>query len=169
MDQNLIDKFLKELSAHIKLLDRDYESRKKLYDVDKFLRANFSATSTDVYSSLVDLATARCQERGETLSEKNTFESVAVECYEILKFFEPNTSITLDELKEATPNWENVVKADNWFRSKYDELIDMLNESRTEIYPYIEEKIEATELELKVVYITCGSFCTIKTSAWVYF
>ena len=101
MDQNLIDKFLKELSAHIKLLDRDYESRKKLYDVDKFLRANFSATSTDVYSSLVDLATARCQERGETLSEKNTFESVAVECYEILKFFEPNTSITLDELKEA--------------------------------------------------------------------
>ena len=59
--------------------------------------------------------------------------------------------ITLDELKEATPNWENVVKADNWFRSKYDELIDMLNESRTEIYPYVEERIEATELELEVV------------------
>jgi hypothetical protein len=59
--------------------------------------------------------------------------------------------ITLDELKEATPNWENVVKADKWFRSKYDQLIDMINESRTEIYPYIEEKIEATELELEVV------------------
>lgn len=59
--------------------------------------------------------------------------------------------ITLDELKEATPNWENVVKADDWFRSKYDELIDRINESRAEIYPYIEEKIEATELELKVV------------------
>jgi ribosomal protein S18 acetylase RimI-like enzyme len=59
--------------------------------------------------------------------------------------------ITLDELKETTPNWQNVVKADKWFRSKYDQLIDMINESRTEIYPYIEEKIEVTELELKVV------------------
>ena len=101
MEQSLIDKFLKELSAHISLLERDYESRKKLYDVDRFLRKNFSSNDTDVYTALVSLASARCKERGEALSEQNTFESVAVECYELLKFFEPNTSITLDELKEA--------------------------------------------------------------------
>lgn len=101
MEQSLIDKFLKELSAHISLLERDYESRKKLYDVDRFLRKNFSSNDTDVYTALVNLANARCKERGEALSEQNTFESVAVECYELLKFFEPNTSITLDELKEA--------------------------------------------------------------------
>lgn len=59
--------------------------------------------------------------------------------------------ITLDELKEATPNWENVVKADKWFREMYDKLIDEINESRMKIYPYVEEKIEATELELKVI------------------
>ena len=59
--------------------------------------------------------------------------------------------ITLDELKEATPNWENVVKADKWFRNMYDKLIDAINKSRLEIYPYVEEKIEAVELELKVV------------------
>lgn len=101
MDQSLIDKFLKELSAHVSMLDRTYESRKKLYDVDKFLRKNFSGNDSDVYKALTNLAAARCKERGETLSEKNTFESIALECYELLKFFEPNTSITLDELKEA--------------------------------------------------------------------
>lgn len=101
MEQSLIDKFHKELAAHISMLERDYESRKKLYDVDRFLRRNFSGGDNDVYSALVNLASARCNERGETLSENNTFESVAVECYELLKFFEPNTSITLDELKEA--------------------------------------------------------------------
>lgn len=101
MEQSLIDKFLKELSAHVSMLDRTYESRKKLYDVDKFLRKNFSCIDSDVYKALTNLATARCEERGENLSEKNTFESIAIECFELLKFFEPNTSITLEELKEA--------------------------------------------------------------------
>ena len=41
MEQSLTDKFLKELFAHISMLDKDYESRKKLYDVDRFLRKNF--------------------------------------------------------------------------------------------------------------------------------
>ena len=47
------------------------------------------------------MANARCQERGDALNDKKEFEIAAVECYELLKFFEPNTSITLEELKEA--------------------------------------------------------------------
>lgn len=101
MDQSLTDKFLKELFAHISMLEKDYESRKKLYDVDRFLRKNFSGNDTDVYTALVNLAKARCAERGETLNDSKPFETAAVECYELLKFFEPNTSITLEELKEA--------------------------------------------------------------------
>lgn len=101
MDQNLIDKFIKELDAHIRLLERDYASRKKLFDVDQFLRKNFSANDTNVYSSLVNLAKARCADRGTVLDESKVFESAAIECYELLKFFESNPSITLEELKEA--------------------------------------------------------------------
>lgn len=101
MEQSLTDKFLKELFAHISMLEKDYESRKKLYDVDRFLRKNFSGNDADVYTALVNLAKARCAERGETLSDSKPFENAAIECYELLKFFEPNTSITLEELKEA--------------------------------------------------------------------
>ncbi len=101
MDQSLIDKFIKELDAHIRLLEKDYNSRKKLFDVDAFLRRNFSSNDPDTYNSLVKLAKARCEERDEVLNEEKMFESVANECYELLKFFEPNTSITKEELKEA--------------------------------------------------------------------
>lgn len=101
MDQNLINRFIAELEAHVHILERDYNSRKKLYDVDQFLRKNFSVGDHDVYESLVKLAKARCAERGEELNEGKIFESVACECYELLKFFEPKTTITLEQLKEA--------------------------------------------------------------------
>ena len=125
MDQSLVDKFLKELSAHISMLDKDYESRKKLYDVDKFLRDNFSPVDTDVYGSLVNLARVRCEERGETLNEKNIFESVAIECYELLTLLEANTSITFDDLKEAFLTCSLANK--NEVMKKYDRYNSALN------------------------------------------
>lgn len=101
MDQSLIEKYNKELVAHIALLERDYESKKRLYDVDQFLRKNFPTNDPDVYGSLVNLAKARLAEKGEVFGEAKQHEVVATECYEILKFLEPNTNISLDELKEA--------------------------------------------------------------------
>ena len=147
MEQSLIDKFLKELSAHISLLERDYESRKKLYDVDRFLRKNFSGTDTDVYTALVSLASARCKERGETLSEQNTFESVAVECYELLKFFEPSTSITLDELKEAfftcsLANKNEVMKK----YDRYKNAVNLLNTLKDELNAIADELLYEAQL-----------------------
>jgi hypothetical protein len=49
---------------------------------------------------------------------------------------------TLDDLKKDFPNkWEDIVKADKWFRESYDNLIDIVNESRLKIYPNNPEKI----------------------------
>lgn len=43
--------------------------------------------------------------------------------------------ITLEELKKVEPkDWENVVKADGWFRKEYDNLIDQVNAVRARIY-----------------------------------
>ena len=54
--------------------------------------------------------------------------------------------ITEAELKTKYPKtWENIVKADKWFRSKYDELIDAINATREEIYPNVDGKIQETK------------------------
>jgi hypothetical protein len=54
--------------------------------------------------------------------------------------------ITEAELKRKYPkNWQKIVKADKWFREKYNELIDAINETRKEIYPNVEEKIQETK------------------------
>lgn len=53
--------------------------------------------------------------------------------------------ITLDELKAQTSNWMNIVEADKYMRRMYNALIDSINETKTKIYPYIEEQ----ELKLK--------------------
>lgn len=50
--------------------------------------------------------------------------------------------ITLDELKRRAPeNWKKIVKADNFFRQAYDNLIDIVNESRMQIYGNNTEKL----------------------------
>lgn len=50
--------------------------------------------------------------------------------------------ITLEELKRQAPNdWKKVVKADQWFRKNYDELIDKVNDVRAKIYPNNPEKL----------------------------
>ncbi|MFD1776645.1 hypothetical protein [Paenibacillus rhizophilus] len=50
--------------------------------------------------------------------------------------------ITLDELKQQAPNnWKNIVKADQWFRNKYDSLLDQVNETVANIYPTRPDKI----------------------------
>jgi hypothetical protein len=44
-------------------------------------------------------------------------------------------NITLDQLKISAPqDWEKVVKADEWFRKAYDDLIDQVNEVRGQIF-----------------------------------
>jgi len=128
MDQSLIEKYNKELVAHIALLERDYESKKRLYDVDQFLRKNFPTNDPDVYGSLVSLAKARLAEKGEEIKDSKLHEVVATECYELLKFFESNTAITLEELKEAfftcslANNNEVIKKYD-----RYKRAIEVLN------------------------------------------
>lgn len=49
--------------------------------------------------------------------------------------------MTLPELKaEAPEKWENIVKADKWFRSTYDKLLSNLNDVEKRIYPNNPEK-----------------------------
>lgn len=43
-------------------------------------------------------------------------------------------------MAKAPKDWEKVVKADEWFRAKYDSLIDEVNSSRALVYPGNKEK-----------------------------
>lgn len=50
--------------------------------------------------------------------------------------------ISLDELKVKSPQkWKDIVKADQWFRRSYDQLIDDVNASRKLIYPNNPDKM----------------------------
>lgn len=50
--------------------------------------------------------------------------------------------MTLGELQNALPDkWQTVVKADEWFRARYDSLLDEVNAVRAKIYPNNPEKI----------------------------
>ena len=59
--------------------------------------------------------------------------------------------ISLDELKKQTSNWENVVKADKYFREQYDQIIDKINASRQQIYPNVEKNIEQTKTDIEKI------------------
>lgn len=48
-------------------------------------------------------------------------------------------SYTLDDLKREFPSkWENIVKADEFFRKEYDDFIDQINAIKEQIYPNAE-------------------------------
>lgn len=50
--------------------------------------------------------------------------------------------ITIQELKEKSPSkWKDIVKAEQWFRQKYDGLLDQVNSARSQVYPGDETKI----------------------------
>lgn len=50
--------------------------------------------------------------------------------------------INLSELKRESPaKWRELVKAEKWFRTNYDRLLDIVNNSRKKIYPNNPEKI----------------------------
>lgn len=143
MEERLIDKYLKVLAVYVNKLDNEYESAEKLYNVDKFLRKNFPYIEADVYGSLVQLATARCSERGEKINEDKPFESIAIECYELLKFLEPNTSITLENLKEAfftcsLANKNEVMKK----YDRYKDALKLLNTLKQLFYRHQFRKLE---------------------------
>ena len=51
---------------------------------------------------------------------------------------------TLEDLKTEFPNkWENIVKADTWFRAEYNQFIDQINAMKSEIYPNADENYQA--------------------------
>lgn len=50
--------------------------------------------------------------------------------------------ITLDELKKAAPNkYEDIVRADSWFRGQYNTLINEVNQAVAQIYPNNPDKL----------------------------
>lgn len=49
--------------------------------------------------------------------------------------------ITLEELKQQTPKWREIVEADTWFRKQYDQLLDEVNTVRKQIYPNRPDKL----------------------------
>lgn len=82
--------------------------------------------------------------------EKGSKESKLVQKYGEggTEYFDSNTGqmvnkpYTLEDLKRDAPNkWQDIVKADEWFRSKYDELINQVNDTVSRIYPNNHEKI----------------------------
>jgi hypothetical protein len=57
---------------------------------------------------------------------------------------------TLEDLKRDFPNkWKDIVEAEKVFRQQYDELIDLINESRKKVYPSVEKQIESTKQRIK--------------------
>ena len=60
---------------------------------------------------------------------------------------------TLEDLKREFPDkWQNVVEADKWFRTKYDEIIDTVNESRQKIYPNVEADSKKVRQQIDAIY-----------------
>ena len=58
-------------------------------------------------------------------------------------------TITLEELKVQAPNnWQNIIKADQWFREKYNTLVDQINTSKHEIYPNAEKTVAKIEQKI---------------------
>lgn len=58
--------------------------------------------------------------------------------------------ITLDELKQQAPGkWQNIVKADQWFRKEYDNLLDQVNASRKQVYPNAEARAQKIEQKIE--------------------
>jgi len=50
--------------------------------------------------------------------------------------------INLDQLKQEAPrNWKQIVRADQWFRQQYNDLINRVNETVSRIYPNRPEKL----------------------------
>ena len=49
--------------------------------------------------------------------------------------------ISLEDLQKQTPNWQKIVKADEFFRRNYDQLLDEVNAVRARIYPNQPDKI----------------------------
>ncbi|NLC92046.1 MAG: hypothetical protein GX677_01045 [Treponema sp.] len=60
--------------------------------------------------------------------------------------------ITLEELKQKTKNWKNVVEFDKWFRTNYDAFIDNINNVRKSIYPNVEKSIAEYKEKLQKTY-----------------
>ena len=57
---------------------------------------------------------------------------------------------TLEDLKREFPNkWRDIVEAEKVFRQQYDELIDLINESRKKVYPTVEKQIEGTRQRIR--------------------
>lgn len=57
---------------------------------------------------------------------------------------------TLEDLKREFPNkWRDIVEAEKVFRQQYDELIDLINESRKKVYPTVEKQIEYTRQRIR--------------------
>ena len=57
---------------------------------------------------------------------------------------------TLEDLKREFPNkWRDIVEAEKVFRQQYDELIDLINESRKKVYPTVEKQIEDTRQRIR--------------------
>jgi len=49
--------------------------------------------------------------------------------------------ITLEELKQVTPKWKQVVESDKWLRTQYDNMLNELNAIRKQIYPNRSDKL----------------------------
>lgn len=57
--------------------------------------------------------------------------------------------ITLEELQRQSPDkWQNIVKADQWFRNEYDNLIEQINAVKKQIYPNAEANIAKVDAQI---------------------
>jgi len=73
---------------------------------------------------------------------------------------------TLQMLKEDFPaKWENIVKADTFFRKNYDEMIDAINLKRAEVYPKAEENLLKISKRIEKVRAAEGRYASLDSGA----
>jgi hypothetical protein len=83
---------------------------------------------------------ALVQDFGEKTLGKKFLESKGMDLNDVSP--EELAAVNLEQLKQKAPDtWEKVVKADEFFRSNYDRLINRVNAVREKIYPRNPEKI----------------------------
>lgn len=83
---------------------------------------------------------ALVQDFGEKTLAKKALEKQGID-YKTLPESEV-AAVNLDELKKMRPDdWQRFVKADEYFRTRYDQLINQVNKVRSELYPRNPEKL----------------------------
>ena len=99
MKQDIINKYEEALERYIAVIEEEYTKIVAMAENNTFLRDNFTYNG-DVLESLVNLSIALLKRNGHT-NALGALDVLAEECYNFYKLYDPNSTLTLSEVKEA--------------------------------------------------------------------